>query len=90
MFYRRILKCPEAESAIEKYNILINSLDELKKKYFEEWAQTVEDKCKNNLEKSLLDRKKENAELIVNFDPDLVNEYFFFKQTYYDYLNLIF
>lgn len=51
----------------------MQSLDDFENKNFEEWCSTVEEKCTVNLEKNLLMRKKENAELAVNFNPDLVS-----------------
>ncbi|KAL0281201.1 UNVERIFIED_CONTAM: hypothetical protein PYX00_002260 [Menopon gallinae] len=51
---------------------MIGLLDDLEEKCFNEWASTVEEKCSTNLKKSLLLRRKENFELTVNFDPNLV------------------
>ncbi|KAK6645275.1 hypothetical protein RUM43_001551 [Polyplax serrata] len=67
-----IVRCPEAEAALEKYDWLMKSLQDFEEKNFEEWSSTVEEKCNANLKKNLLARKNENGELIVNFDSNLV------------------
>lgn len=66
------MKSPEAVSAFIKYDKMIDLLKNLEEKCFCEWATTVEEKCSTNLKKSLLLRRKENFELTLNFDPNLV------------------
>ncbi|XP_077291064.1 dynein heavy chain at 93AB [Arctopsyche grandis] len=67
-----ITRCAKALEILEKYELLMKDMDKFCEFHFGQWALSVTPIVDRNLKKNLLIRKGETAELILNFDSQLM------------------
>ncbi|XP_053153093.1 dynein axonemal heavy chain 9 isoform X3 [Hemicordylus capensis] len=63
----------EGKRMMQKYEDLMQLLEEYQEKLYKEWFQTVSEKSQYNLTRPLIRRDPESNLIAVNFDPQLVS-----------------
>uniref|UniRef100_A0A182IVR3 Dynein beta chain, ciliary n=4 Tax=Anopheles atroparvus TaxID=41427 RepID=A0A182IVR3_ANOAO len=66
-----VVQSDEGASLIKRFDILIAKLKEFERSIFEGWANEVPETIEVHLDKPLIIRKKNSAELTLNFSPQL-------------------
>ena len=69
---RSVLDREEAKEVVKTYTSLVASLGEYEHLKIEEWGEEIEQSSQAKLKLPLLRRKDHSQELMVNFDPKLV------------------
>ena len=69
---RSVLDREEAKEVVKTYTSLVASLGEYEHLKIEEWGEEIEQSSQAKLKLPLLRRKDNSQELVVNFDPKLV------------------
>nr|CAD7439423.1 unnamed protein product [Timema bartmani] len=67
-----IMETPEAQHVFVKYEEMLDYLAQLEEKVFSEWVSQVADKCRVNLNRTLVMRD-DSSILQLNFDDELVS-----------------
>ncbi|XP_077869744.1 dynein beta chain, ciliary-like [Saccoglossus kowalevskii] len=67
-----IMDSNDANAIFTKYEEMMNLLTKYDEKIYEEWMNSVDEKCQFNLDQALIKRNEETKLIVVNFDPQLV------------------
>lgn len=70
-FHSRVVQSNEGQALIVRYDQLIERLKEFEQSIFDSWSVMVEQTIEENLDKPLIVRKRNSAELALNFSPQL-------------------
>lgn len=66
-----ISKCEQALKLYERYETLMKALGVFEETTFSEWTENVPGQIEANLKKSLINRRKNDNTLLLNFSPEL-------------------
>lgn len=67
----QITKSEQALQLYERYNVLMKNLGLFEATVFNDWTVKVPDQIEQNLKRSLIDRRKRDNLLVLNFSPEL-------------------
>ncbi|XP_041975803.1 dynein beta chain, ciliary [Aricia agestis] len=65
-----ITECDEAKKIFDRYETLMNKINDFKRKYFSDWSASIPDVIREKSNNSIITR--EGSDLILNFSPMLL------------------